>query len=509
MIENDAVRLFVARLRAVDPAFELTEVSAADVAEICRRLDGLPLAIELASARGKVLPPATMVQELEQALELLTGGARDLPHRQQTLRATLDWSYDLLSEPERILFARLAVFSGGCTIEAVESICADDNVDLLAVFASLVEVSLLHRVGEDRFAMLETIREYATERLKVAGDEDSVRLRHAEYFTWLAEDTEQRILTGADPAPLLRRLESEHDNLRAALGHLQQRAAAEPALRLASSLTYFWRVRAYLSEGRAWLESALALEGDVPPALRAKSLSSAGRLTYRQGDYMRARQLHEQALDIARAAGDLRAVGQALSDLGGVSYAEGDRDRAEALYIESAEVLRAADHRVRLATVLGNLAGIRLVRGDTKGARALADEALNLQKETGDKEGRVFTYLTLAGIAAHERRDNDAEQALRHSLALIHELDYREIQGVWFLTCAELAWKQGNIPQAVRLVGAADAAFERVSVTQLQAGDRQLRADIIETALLEIGQETLHTALLEGRQTSEKDALPA
>ena len=191
VIENDAVRLFVARLRAVDPAFELTEVSAADVAEIRRRLDGLPLAIELASARGKVLPPATMVQELEQALELLTGGARDLPHRQQTLRATLDWSYDLLSEPERILFARLAVFSGGCTIEAVESICADDNVDLLAVFASLVEVSLLHRVGEDRFAMLETIREYATERLKVAGDEDSVRLRHAEYFTWLAEDTER------------------------------------------------------------------------------------------------------------------------------------------------------------------------------------------------------------------------------------------------------------------------------------------------------------------------------
>ena len=247
----------------------------------------------------------------------------------------------------------------------------------------------------------------------------------------------------------------------------------------------------------------------MPPALRAKSLSSAGRLTYRQGDYMRARQLHEQALDIARAVGDLRAVGQALSDLGGVSYAEGDRDRAEALYVESAEVLRAADHRVRLATVLGNLAGILLGRGDTKGARALADEALSLQIETGDKEGRVFTYLTLAGIAAHERRDQDAEQALRHSLALIHELDYREIQGVWFLTCAELAWKQGNIPQAVRLVGAADAAFERVSVTQLQAGDRQLRADIIETALLEIGQETLHTALLEGRQTSEKDALPA
>jgi predicted ATPase/DNA-binding SARP family transcriptional activator len=509
VIENDAVRLFVARLRAVDPAFELTEASASDVAEICWRLDGLPLAIELAAARGKLLPPATLVQGLEQALDLLTGGPRDLPHRQQTLRAALDWSYDLLSESERVLFGRLAVFSGGCTIGAVESVCADDKVDLLAVFASLVEVSLLHRVGEDRFAMLETIREYAIERLKAAGEEDSVRLRHAEYFTSLAEDTEQKIPAGADPAPLLRRLETEHDNLRAALRYLQQQAAAEPALRLASSLTYFWRVRAYLSEGRAWLENALALEGDVPPALRAKSLSSAGRLTYRQGDYMRARQLHQQALDIARATGDLRAVGQALSDLGGVSSAEGDRDRAEALYIESAEVLRAADYRVRLGTVLGNLAGIRLGRGDTKGAHALADEALNLQKESGDKEGRVSTYLTLAAIAAHEHRNNDAEHALRHSLALIHELDYRELQGHWFMTCAELALTQGNIPQAVRLVGAADAAFERVNISQLHARDRQLRDDIIEAALHEVGQETLHTTLLEGRQTSEEDALPA
>ena len=508
---NDAVRLFAARAGAVDPGFELTERAAEAVAAICRRLDGLPLAIELAAARSKLLPPEAMVQQLGQALPLLTGGAVDLPERHQTLQATLDWSYALLAASERSLLARLAVFAGGCTSHDATVIRGELGDDPLPILGALVDHSLLRRVdGPDdqpRFIMLETIREYALGHLEASGDEDTLRLLHAEHFVTLAENTERDIFAGTDPAPLLRQLESEHDNLRAALGYLHEQGAGELELRLASSLAYFWRVRGYLGEGRMWLESALASGSDVPPVLRAKSLSNAGRLAYRQGDYGHARELQEQALAISRAAGELRAVGQALSDLGGLSNAEGDRDRAEALFWESAEVLRRADHRVRLATVLGNLANIRLGRGDTEGARPLADEALALQKETGDKEGRAFTYLLLGRIATHDEGGEEAAEAFRQSLALIHELDYREIHGYWFLSCAELAWKQGDALRAARLVGAADADFERVGISQLQDEDLQVRANLIEAVLAKVGSEALHAALAEGRETSDEDAL--
>ena len=511
LVGNDAVRLFAARASALDPGFELTERTAEAVGAICRRLDGLPLAIELAAAHTKLLSPEQLARQLGQGLPPLTGGAVDLPERQQTLRATLDWSYALLPAPERCLLARLAVFAGGWTLAASSIVSEDLGADFLATLGALVDHSLVRRIEfpdhEPRFVMLETIREYALSHLTASGDEDRYRFKHAEHFTSLAESAERQIFAGADPAPLLTELESEHDNLRAALGYLHERPMAELELRLASSLAYFWRVRAHLTEGRMWLDGALTSAAEVAPELRAKSLSSAGRLAYRQGDYVPARQLHEQALAVSRETGDLRALGQALSDLGGVSLAEGDGDRAEALYIESAEALRAAGHRVRLGTVLANLASIRLGRGDATGAGALANEALALQAETGDKEGRVFTHLLLARIAASERRDDDAAEALRQGRALIHELDYREIRGGWLLACAELAWSQGDLLHAVRLVGAADTEFERVGVSQLQADDRRVRARIIDSAIAAVGAEASRTALASGRELTDDDVL--
>ncbi len=511
LVENDAVRLFAARARAVDPDFELVARNIDPVAAICRRLDGLPLAIELAAARSKLLPPEVMAGQLDRALPVLVGGPIDRPWRQQTLQATLDWSHALLTEPERSLFARLAVFSGGAQAVAVAEVCGDDQADPLLLLAGLVDHSLLRIVrtdgGEQRFLMLETIREYAADRLDARGEAHERRRRHAQYFTSLAVSVEADILAGADPAPPLHRLESEHDNLRVALAHFHEQMLAEPALRLASSLAYFWRVRAHLSEGRRWLESSLALAGDVEPGLRVKAQSSAGRLAYRQGDYSRARELHEQALFGARNGDDPRAVGQALSDLGGVSLAEGDLERAETLYTESAQVLRACDHLIRLGTVLGNLGSVRLGRSDVAGAGQFFTQALELQQGTGDKEGRVFTHLGLSRVALQEARYSSACDDLARCLALIRELDYREMYGVWFLTCAEVAWNQGDPLLATRLVGAADASFERVGVSRLHADDAHVRATVVEAALASYGSGAVQTALLEGRETAVDDAL--
>ncbi len=295
---NDAVRLFVGRLRAVDPTFELTESSAFDVAEICRRLDGLPLAIELAAARGKLLPPAAMVPRLEQALDVLTDGARDLPQRQQTLRATLDWSYGLLSEPARVLLARLAVFSGGFAVEAVESVCADDGVDVLTIFTSLANDSLLRQVDEGRFAMLETIREYALEQLEASGEAEELRRRHAEYFVELAEAAE-RELTAAGETAVHERLEREHDNFRAALSWSQRSGAGDVELTLAAALGRFWLIRGHFGEGRGWLEDALGHDGGEP-AVRAKALRGVGVLALKQRDHEQAEAFLEESLALSR-----------------------------------------------------------------------------------------------------------------------------------------------------------------------------------------------------------------
>jgi tetratricopeptide (TPR) repeat protein len=355
--------------------------------------------------------------------------------------------------------------------------------------------------------MLETIREYALARLAASDDGEAARLRHADYFISFAETADQAFLGGAgDTATSLRLLEAEHDNFRAALTYLHERGETERELRLASALSYFWRVRGHLGEGRMWLEDALARREVGSPRLQAKALSTAGRLAYRQGDYARARVLHEQALALSRETGDLRDLGQALSDLGGVSLAEDDPDRAQELYAESAETLRAAGHDVRLGTVLMNLASIAIERGDVRRGQALAEEALALQEKTGDKEGGVFTYLALGRAAICERRNEAATVALRQALALIDELDYREVRGYWLLTSAELATSRGQALRAARIVGAADVALEQVGISRLRAEDARIRARIAAAAAAELGAEAFLEAIAEGRELTNDEA---
>ena len=305
----ETVRLFIERAQAAKADFSVTNDNAPAVAEICYRLDGLPLAIELAAARIKLLTPQAMLGRLGNRLKLLTGGARDLPERQRTLKSTIEWSYGLLEEDEKVLFARLSVFAGGRTMEAIEAICdAEDDlpVDVLDGLASLVDKSLLKQEegvgGEPRFVMLETIHEFAREKLQESEEGEDIRRLHAEYFLALAEEGDPGLEEGSQQPVWLERLEEEHDNMRRALSwSLGQGQDSELALRIGAALGEFWYLRGYWSEGRRWLEEALAKSSPAPTAARARALQRVSWLTYLQGDLDRAKEASEEGLGLARS----------------------------------------------------------------------------------------------------------------------------------------------------------------------------------------------------------------
>jgi predicted ATPase/class 3 adenylate cyclase len=364
---EEGVDFFAARARAVKPDFGGDDA----VAEICRRLDDLPLALELAAARVKALSPAQILERLEQRLPLLTGGARDAPERQRTLRATIEWSYDLLADEEKSLFVRLAVFRGGCTLDAAEEV-ADANLDALQ---SLVDKSLV-RHAQERFWMLETIREYGAERLEHLEDAGTLRRRHAEYFLRMAEEAEPK-LKESQQGPWLDRLEAEHENLRLSMDFLRQAGPAADEFRLIGALARFWYLRAHLREGSRRSEEALAAHDDQSP-LRLKVLYAAMLLDHRLGDYERADSLAKERLDLARRLEDAEEVASALLGVGLTARALGDNERAVACTAESAELARAGGYTWILATATNNLGWFAEEDGDHAHARARYEEALAL-----------------------------------------------------------------------------------------------------------------------------------
>ena len=320
-----AIRRFVsscsARAQSVQIS-SLTDTNAATIAEICARLDGLPLAIELAAARVKLLPPQAILDRLHRPLDMLTGGPRDLPTRQQTLRDTIAWSHDLLESHEQILFRRLAVFVGGWTIEAAEAIHlleADEPADTLEELASLLDINLIRAIepagDEPRLTVLETIREYASERLAESGETAAIQQRHAEYFLQFVEQAEAHLF-GADQANWFARIEREHGNIRAALQWAIERREHEKGARLSGSLAWFWLIRGYLSEGRAWLEKTLATSDTLTPVVRAKVLLGIGMMAWAQGDYRQAAPWCEESLALFRRTGDRRGTALALNYCG-------------------------------------------------------------------------------------------------------------------------------------------------------------------------------------------------
>jgi predicted ATPase/DNA-binding SARP family transcriptional activator len=411
-----AVRLFVERAQAVQPSFRLTDSTALAVVGICRRLDGLPLAIELAAARIRALSPVELLGRLDRRLDILTSGGRDLPSRQQTLRRTIDWSYQSLNLVEQTLFGRLAVFSGGCTLEGIEAVCAASDasnepaLDVLDVVASLVENSLLQRdgggegashPGQPRFRMLETIREYAGERLASSGQEDSVRRRHASYFTTLAEREEPMLWGGTEQATSLTRLDAEYDNLRTALAWSLSGGESAIGVRLTAALGQFWFIRGESAEGSAWLERAAAAVA-TDETTHAIVLNHLGGIAIQQGLHARAVPRLEQSLVIFRSRNDDRWTALTLFRLGQARRFLGDWEPAIANFEESLTISTSFDSPERSVRGLAlvHLGVLLMEHGDAARGENLLNEALLLGRRLND-DVAVGSALVGLGWAAH------------------------------------------------------------------------------------------------------------
>jgi predicted ATPase/DNA-binding SARP family transcriptional activator len=477
LVKTDALRLFTARARAADPSFELDEAAAREIAHVCTRLDGLPLAIELAAARSKLLAPTEILQRLERQPHLLGTGPRDAPTRQRTLRATIQWSYDLLEPEERVAFARLGAFSGGCTIEAAEHVC-ESSLDTLG---SLVDNNLLRR-RNGRFAMLETVRHFAVERLEEASAAE-VRRRHAEWLTDLAETMAERTTAGEDAKVWLDRIQPEHDNIRAALTWSLEEEP-ELALRLASSLRLFWEVRGYFSEGARWLEEGLPHAADVAPRVRLRALSASGAIAFRIGKHELSRERFSAALELARELGDELWIARLLSDLGTVAAVLEEYDDASTLLEESAALFRKLDVLPRLATVLGNLGHIASQLGDYERAIEVTEEALAL--ESSHKPNAAISLFNLGshnlGAGNHEKAREWLERAIAHSL----ELGFKEVMAYALAAHARLCLVEGDATRAAHLAGIADRLLADAGL-QLQPAEHALFEEAKATAQQELG----------------------
>ena len=447
-----AVALFVQRAVAVKPDFDLTRENAPAVIEICARLDGLPLAIELAAARIKVLSPSSLLARLASRLQLLTGGSRDLPQRQQTLRAAIDWSYDLLSTPEQKLFRRLSVFVGGCSLEGAEAACdtkGDLDIDLLDGIASMVDKSLVQQMdqakGESRFVMLETIREYGLERLAASGEETLTRRAHAAYCLVLAEEQP----AGKSGDEWLEQFAFEHDNFRAALGWLIQTGDAQWGLRLGAALFRFWEMREYFAEGRDLLGKLLQLPGAAAPnKARACVLFAAGALANGQGDYASADALIGASLEIALQSGDKQGAAVYLNALAINARDRDDLSIARSLLEESLVLWRELDDQKSVARSLSNLANIVQMQGDNAGAGWLYVEALSIFQRIGDWTGVAWT-MNYQGDVARDQGDSEAAQTMyEQSLAIFRKLDERWGIAGTLADLGSLAREQENYPTA-------------------------------------------------------------
>ena len=397
LVQYPAVNLFLQRAQAVRPDVQLTTGNAVAIAELCIHLDGLPLAIELAAAHVKWLAPQELLARLDRRLQLLSGGARDLPERQQTLRNTITWSYNLLSTEEQQLFRRLAVFVGGCQLAAAEAVSrtlGDGTLPIWHGVSSLIDKSLLQateQAGEGpRLIMLETLREYGVECLAVHGEEEATRRAHAAYYLRLAEEAEQTQF-GAEQVVWLERLEREHDNLRAALHwSLEQGEAGhsmELALRLGGALWLFWILHGHYNEGRAFLERALAENQGVMVSVRAKALRAAAWLALNQDDIHWAETFCEESLALSRELGDTAGIADTLFGLGHVATLQGDLVAAYSLTGKAVSLAREMGDKWRIASGLHDLAWVRLERGEYVRARAMYEECLVDFRELGDKNG--------------------------------------------------------------------------------------------------------------------------
>ena len=543
-----AIGLFLERAQAAKRDFYLTPDNAKAVAAICQRLDGLPLAIELAAARVKLLSPAAMLSRLESSLNLLTGGARDLPGRQQTLRATIDWSYHLLNESEQKLFCRLSVFVGGCTLEGVEAVCdtrADLGLDILDGMASMMDKSLLRQVNaadeEQRFVMLSTIREYALEKLRGSPDEAETRRAHAAYCIVLAEESIE-----ADQSEWLPRFDAEHDNFRAALDWLTQKGDTHWALRLGNALFRYWEARELSTEGRERLAALLALPHS-PQDLRARArtLFAASVLAGQQGDFFTAQKMANACIESARAAqdphcvavalnakavnarnlgdvggaislfeenltiwrelGDTGAVARATSNLANTCKLKGDYARASSLYDECMQIFNQVGDGSGVAWSLNSKGDLARATGDIEGAHSLQQQSLAAFRRLGDNWGIAGTLHDLGTLHSDAGEHAQAQRLYAESLKHYRDLSHQRGVARVLESFAMSAVEQGRAEFALRMAGAAAALRQRLHAPLAASEQSRLESSLTQ-ARQKIGNDQSSVIWMQGWAMSADEA---
>jgi predicted ATPase/DNA-binding CsgD family transcriptional regulator len=475
----ESIALFTERASEVQPDFELTAENALDIAKICVRLEGLPLAIELAAARIKLMTPKVLLARLSSRLETLVGGPRDVPLRQQTLRHTIEWSYNLLTDEEKLLFARLAVFRGGRSPEAIEAVCQPGlSIDPLEGTESLLNKSLLfvqqrqqNKDGEPRFIMLETIHEYAWAQLQATGEAQAMRRRHAEYFAALAERAEPE-LRRAGFTYWMARLEPENENLRAALEWSLDGGDVEVGLRLIVALRDYWIMSSRYVEGEGWLRRALPTLEGVPPSTRAKVLTTAGLVLFYAVQRSSGKQYLEKAIALAREAGDRLTLAWALIVLGAFAIGQATGyEEAHTFTEEGLAVFWELGHKPGVAQALNIIGELRRTNGDDDGAQMAYEKCLSVVRETGELRREAMTLSNLGFIAMHRADVKRAESLFREAFVKSLRVDYDRHLVITHIVCLAGAIGARGEPQlAARLFGAAEALLEPIGV-RLAPGD--------------------------------------
>jgi predicted ATPase/DNA-binding SARP family transcriptional activator/DNA-binding CsgD family transcriptional regulator len=506
----DAVRLFLDRARLRLPHFELTQQNAGAVAGVCGRLEGMPLAIELATARMGTLAVEQVAGRLEDFLGLLTGGSRTAEPRQQTMRATLDWSYELLSEPERKLFRDLSAFAGGFTLEAAETVGPDGvtEANILDLLSKLVDKSLVIAEASNdrrvRYRMLEPIRQYARERLEKSEESDATVRRHAEYFLALAEEAEPE-LKGAAQEEWLERLEAEHDNFRAALSWAMEQCEAELGLRLCAALVEFWHLHVHHNEARRWLEGALAKEGGSPSA-RMKALERACFLAWEQGDYERAMAFGEEGLVLARRFEDTASAAAILVNLGSVAMSRMEVDRASALLEEAVAIYGTSGDAWGLAHGLYVLGLVAVVQRDHDRAMARHEESLALAQKAENKVG-ILQALGLGALTALVRGDHRQADVLnKATMEMSRRLGIRHYVAGCLASLSVSAGIQGHSVRAARLWGAADSSFEAMGLSRMPA-EQSFYEPYLDAVRAQLSEAEWERAWQEGRAMDMEAAI--
>jgi predicted ATPase/DNA-binding CsgD family transcriptional regulator len=508
LLTYEAVQLFVERARSVLPSFTLTPEHASAVVQVCRRLDGMPLAIELAAARIRALSVEQIVARLDDAYRLLTGGSRSALPRQQTLRAAMDWSYSLLSAQEQACFRRLSVFAGSFSLEAAEAICAGspgEADDVLDVLSSLIDKSLVlmeERSGEARYRLLETIRQYGQDKLQECAEAAQVRRTHRDWYARLAEQAEAETLS-CRAESVFDRLEAEHENLRAALGWSLEHQEAETAAQICAAIHRFWLFRGYMSEGRRFLERALSGFSEQT-AVRAQALNMAATLASLQDDYQTARTLAEESLQLSRELAERKQTGYALYILGRLARIEGNYAGAVTYFEESLALFRALGQQHDMALVLSGLGLAVLYLGEYERATALCEESLALSRELGEPHA-IASWLTNLGIVMRARGDDKrAKELCEESLAMRRALLYKGGIAHTLTVLGRIALDQGEYSRAT-------ACYKESLTLRQETGEKEGIATALEglAAVEGMQGQPVRAARLSGAASSLRTLLGA